>query len=476
MALRAQAMQSRGLLSKTFIVFASLYIAAGLGIFLTAADNYMGKAKILPLPSTVAALAFLGSIITCVVFRDLLNGQPSMRVAFVIRSNLSVVFPFGLLALISLFLGLHPTAYWGDDWKWIFLQSYDYSVFICAMLVPIAVFFRKHFHSFATVGLLSLLGSIWYEVEYPGTFSTVPNRAAGFPTNSNWSAFAAVMICSMSLRYKGGASRIADIIVLGITGLGLYFTLSRSGFVNFMLLGAFYVGATLYENRGEIRSMITILCSAGALVLSLLIIIPLAANSSNLMAGSKAQNRLIAIFSGEVVDEGSAADRLQAAQETMDQINKSPLIGHGTGFNRRLRQTPHNLYLKLWVDSGMFGLMTYLSLLASGFWLFTSRRYRPGQGFILVVTVGSFFSHNVLEERTFLLLFGMASTLSLYQSAGRARRIKGYDDLLNLVPQAGLAPGLAPGVAPGLAPQVASASQEKYGDSPLSPPRSSVFA
>ena len=148
---------------------------------------------------------------------------------------------------------------------------------------------------------------------------------------------------------------------------------------------------------------------------------------------SKAQNRLSALASGEIQDDGSSADRLEAARVTLDKIEESPLLGHGTGYNRRLRQTPHNLYLKLWIDSGLLGVLTWLSLLAGGFWLFTSRKYRPGQALVLVTMFGGFFSHNILEQRTFLFLFGGAAAMSLYESAAYVMRLSNYSKLLSLL-------------------------------------------
>ncbi len=416
---------------RTRTVLATLYIAAGFGLFLSVADNSLSKSGTLPLPPTVAALIFLGSIISFVIFTDLLRGEKSTQIGLILRSNGPVIIPFGLLAFISLAQALHPTAYWGDGRKWIYLQTYDFCIFMAAMLLPAVEAIRQRFRLYAIVGLLTILGSIWYEVQNPGTFSSVPNRAAGFPGNSNWGALAIVMICSASLSYREGKTRTVDLIVLAITGLGLYFTLSRSGTLNFILLMGFFATCAVLTGRDRARTALLMAGAFTLLVTFFLIVVPLASQSSELMGGgSKAQNRLLALADGDVEDDGSAADRMEAARETIDKIDDSPVFGHGTGFNRTMRQTPHNLYLKLWVDSGIIGLLTWLALLVSAFWMFTARRYRPGQALVLVTLFGGLFSHNILEQRTFLILFGCCSSMSLFESAKAVKKRVVYANVI----------------------------------------------
>ncbi len=412
-------MQHSGIVGRFGIFLGTLYVASGFGLFLSVADNSMRKGGKLPLPPTICAVIFLLSILLFAVLRDFISKRPSENLSTLFRANLGVIFPFAFLAFLSLTLALHPTAYWGDGRKWIYLQTYDFFIFLSAMLLPSVEFIRRRFQFFVIVGLLTILGSIWYEVQYPGTFSSVPNRAAGFPGNSNWGALVTVMICSMSLRYKDGPSRILDLVILGLTGIGLYFTFSRSGSINFVQLLCFYLAVAVLTSENRAKTVFSLGVAASLLISFFIVAIPFLSGGSALMSGessSKTQNRLLALIDGELVDDGSAADRMEAARETLDMIERSPVLGHGTGFNRKMRQTPHNLYLKLWVDSGIFGLMTWLTLLGSGMWVFTSRRYRPGQALVLVTFLGSFFSHNILEQRTFLILFGTAAAMSLYES------------------------------------------------------------
>lgn len=428
-------MQTSSILQKASTALAFLYVCTGFGLFLSVADNYLGKAGLLPLPPTVLALGFMLSIVGCAMVKDFLSGKPTEGLGMVLRSNTAVIYPFAFLAFTSLVFALHPTAYWGEDRKWIYLQSYDFLIFLTAMLIPGLVFIRRSYRLFVIIGLLTVLGSIWYEVENPSTFSSVPSRAAGFPGNSNWGALITVMICSMSLGYRDGPSRLLDVVLIAITGLGLYFTLSRSGTINFSFLICFYCWSALQSSRNRLQTGLAIGLALVCLLSFFFLVVPLISQSSTLMSGgTKAENRLTSLFGGEVVDDGSADDRLEAARETLDKIEQSPVFGHGTGFNRRMRQTPHNLYLKLWVDEGMFGLIAWISLLIGGFWLFSARDYRPGQALILVTAFGGFFSHNILEQRTFLILLGTGAAMSLFHAAKgvqQEQRLRWAVDRLN---------------------------------------------
>ena len=75
-------------------------------------------------------------------------------------------------------------------------------------------------------------------------------------------------------------------------------------------------------------------------------------------------------------------------------------------------ELPHNLYLQQWVNNGLLGLVGYLAFLGISAASFLRRRFFPGLMLMLVAAVGSFFSHNVLDQRPFLILYGLLLGLS----------------------------------------------------------------
>ena len=85
-----------------------------------------------------------------------------------------------------------------------------------------------------------------------------------------------------------------------------------------------------------------------------------------------------------------------------------------------MKELPHNLYLQQWINNGVFGLILYVVFVVSAFLTFTERRYPGGQALCVVAITGSIFSHNILDQRPFLILFGCALGLSLkYQPMQR---------------------------------------------------------
>ena len=123
-------------------------------------------------------------------------------------------------------------------------------------------------------------------------------------------------------------------------------------------------------------------------------------------------SRLGRLLSNKQVDDGSAASRLFAVRESLRLINESPIVGHGTGHARTMAELPHNLYLQQWVNNGILGLLGVVGFFGVSLAIFRKRRYRPGQALILVSILGGVFSHNILDQRCFLLLFGILLGLS----------------------------------------------------------------
>ena len=101
--------------------------------------------------------------------------------------------------------------------------------------------------------------------------------------------------------------------------------------MNFAMLLMFYMSVALYGSKNRFQTMAAVAVAGILLGAFFLVIVPMVSENSVLMnGGTKAESRLTSFFEGEVVDDGSAENRLEAARETLDKIEQSPLIGHGT--------------------------------------------------------------------------------------------------------------------------------------------------
>jgi O-antigen ligase len=184
--------------------------------------------------------------------------------------------------------------------------------------------------------------------------------------------------------------------------------MSRSGMLNFALLLGIFSYTRMAENGWKPREVLKLITITGIMagVCATLAITAVATGTIS------EHSRLGRLLSNKQVDDGSAASRLFAVRESLRLIDESPLIGHGTGHARTMAELPHNLYLQQWVNNGLIGILGIMFFFGVSLATFIKRRYRPGQALMLVSILGGVFSHNILDQRCFLLLFGILLGLS----------------------------------------------------------------
>jgi hypothetical protein len=340
------------------------------------------------------------------------------------------------LAATALSFSASPRAYWDEGGKWIFLLPYG---FLITTLSIASGACRPIVQSLSLYSLLSLLlmaGSLWYEFTNPGTFSEIQNRAAGFSGNANYTALVSVLVCSVGLDFgrprqesagrrhfeialhAGRQSVWFDMLLLLTCFFIVVMTMSRSGLIDFGVLAGYFFILRIFRSRDSrrigVQSAFAGLCAAAVIM----VVVP----SLVTIVGSGGQNnRLSRFMNSQQIDDGSAGTRLGAVLDCLRLIEEAPLFGHGTGFSRTMLELPHNLYLQQWVNNGIVGFVGYLTLLISSYLIFLRRQCRNGQVLIAIAAVGSLFSHNVLDQRPFLILLGILIAASLADSRTLSR-------------------------------------------------------
>lgn len=396
-------------------LFLKLYTLTGFAIILSVCDNYLGKAGYLPIPSTVVSLLFLFSLLASAMLRDILSNPKLAVTGQIFKNNVAVWGPFFLITFFSLLGAIHPSAYWGDGSTWIFINSYNFVVLLLAMLVPIIPFIRANIRLISIVALALALWAITTDIMTPGTFAVEINRPSGFSGNSNWGALSVAILSAGALSFDSKKNIFLDLFLIAYTGWAIMGTLSRSGLVNFSILLTLYLYLTYFTSREGNRKGFIILAGIGAALFLLIFSALLEDDSDEIQVGSRSQRRLEGFLKGELVDDGSSRTRKEAALEALDLIDESPIFGHGTGFSRTLVEKPHNLFLNQGVNNGILGIAAYVLLLLGSFYHFYKYRYIRGMAFIPMIFAASFFSHNILEQRTFLILLGAMSTIAWLQ-------------------------------------------------------------
>jgi O-antigen ligase len=146
----------------------------------------------------------------------------------------------------------------------------------------------------------------------------------------------------------------------------------------------------------------------------------------------------------DAAEEDESVDiRADAAARGWQLFKQSPLFGAGLGATTTASFVtgPHNMYVTLMAEQGIFGLALYLSLLfllaREGMRLMRSAATRESSDigramlmFALCLAMNGFFSHNILDEAhtMFLMAFLAAAGLhakhrSALRSSGRAGRL-----------------------------------------------------
>lgn len=390
-------------------LFVSLYSLVILSLFLSVADQPLGRLGWLPLNPTAFALLLLAPFVSWAIAADLVT-QSNRHFLSPLSRNIAPYGAFFLLVILSLSYSILPGAFWDEGGKWIFLICYGFFLSVLALFIPRGEHFAKRFPYYGLVALLLLGWSISLDISYPGTFAELGQRPAGFPGNANFAALVGVMICAAILDYRPRSGLVRNTVALLVTGTIIVTTMSRSGALNFFVLVSVFAYIRMSESRWNPREVLKVTTTTAIMVG----ICAGLAIGAVLTGTISEETRLGRLMNNKQVDDGSAASRLFAVRESLRLINEAPLLGHGTGHARTMRELPHNLYLQQWVNNGVLGLCALLTFLGTTLITFTRRRYRPGQALMLVTIVGGVFSHNILDQRCFLILLGALLGMSSY--------------------------------------------------------------
>lgn len=416
-------MSSLGLTGQRFLW--RIYGLVALVPFLCVADQALGHLGLLPASATTLCLAMLIPFNVHLFYHHIHSRSLALALR-PWRENALPLLAFFSLASFSLIFSTVPHAYWDEGGKWIFLLPYGFIVTLSSLAVGLHEPVVKSLRLYIFLSLVLLGYSLWYDLCHPGTFSEIQNRAAGFSGNANYTALVSVLVCSVGIDFGRStqhphhrfefepistSARVwSDVGLLFLCFTIVTMTMSRSGLVVFIVLAGSFVVLRLFRSQRTTKMLLHCIVAAGVLVFVAISALPFLA--TEISAGDR-NNRLSRFLNSQQIDDGSAGTRLAAVVDSVRLIEEAPLLGHGTGFSRTMLELPHNLYLQQWVNNGVVGLLNYIALLTTSFLVFLRRGDRNGQVFIAIAAVGSIFSHNVLDQRPFLMLLGILLAASL---------------------------------------------------------------
>jgi O-antigen ligase len=280
-----------------------------------------------------------------------------------------------------------------------------YFFFTIAILVSDA---NRRLLALVIVGcLLIATAANWFDLMRPYRFvpegieGSNAGRGAGFYMNANAAASFVVMGTLAALPFV--PMRFRGLLLIGAV-VGVAPTLSRSGFI-FVIVAI--AGSIMMKLLNRVQTILVlvalpILLAATVVYYDRLIV---SSDSSNL---EKTVDRL-RWFEGE--EDASSEERRWVAAHARDMFIEQPLFGHGIGATTldRLGAGPHNMYVALMAEQGVFGLALYVSLIVIMFrqgrriarTALTAEGQDIGRAlavYALFLAAYGMFSHNVLEE------------------------------------------------------------------------------
>lgn len=281
----------------------------------------------------------------------------------------------------------------------------------------------------------ALFGAICYWAEFFNPFLFLPldhelggiGRSAGWFLDANTAAGVLVGICIAAAPFVSQKWRILLVLIVSI---GIFPTLSRSGFLFSGLVIAVWLWSGQFSRRMLVVLLIVLPISAiiGTALFNKGIESP-DVNYTNVM-------ERIDSFQGGKTTDHSANERRYVAELAWTMFSESPFLGYGTGKvmpNTQVWhyfQSTHNTYLLIMLEQGIFGGILYLTFLgiiyARGIRLYwrSLSRYESDLGISLILIASyfsflSFFTHTLLMEAVGILL--LASLLAEERKIAKAK-------------------------------------------------------
>lgn len=224
-----------------------------------------------------------------------------------------------------------------------------------------------------------------YQIVFPSVYHEYGWRSVGLYLNPNVSAKALVLGCLLTFEVVPKAFRGGYMALLLA---GVLLTFSRSGT---LALGVVLLGL-LWRRLVTWRHLAIATAGCFTVGLSLLLYIRLGDFSgvqARFLGGAVVERLNLVVF------DASGLDRVSLAQKGWEYMTQAPWFGHGlgSGVAWQTGQGPHNEYLQLMMDFGMWGVMLFPLLI-----LAIAPRDKVGLTSAVTLLVIGFFDHNLLDS------------------------------------------------------------------------------
>ncbi|WP_423149739.1 O-antigen ligase family protein [Rubrolithibacter danxiaensis] len=251
------------------------------------------------------------------------------------------------------------------------------------------------------ITLLVIIISVFIDVLHPGTFSPTETRAAGLPENPNSTSFRVASILAVLLFSEISIKK--KYFYLVFASLATFATFSRSGILLLLIVIAFFIVKNLQHLR-KINWFKVI-----GLSIFLLISYEIATASINLPSLLELFDKQLNSERFNMVTSSESFTNMEDPRVTLARMYfhkalDQPLVGYGPLSSTVYSQGPHNMFLLLWFETGLLGLILYLLFFLNLYRYAKLSKAIPVIIWGICVLTNSFFSHNLLSEYFFVFV------------------------------------------------------------------------
>lgn len=381
------------------LTFTGLLIGAYLALFLCQFDLCMlrqERIRFAPVYPLVGSLVAMGIALWYMA--------PG-KITLVLTRTSGAIAAFAMIAICALAGSALPEANFTEGWKYILYPSMDFLVFTAALPLSVVFVSSRNWQVTCGLALCALVGSILIDARYPGTFSFLDTRAAGFGVNPNSGAALSAMLLIGVLDWKRPSLSVATCFWCAVAFVGVFMTLSRSGILVLGIVGMLYVRLCVRRNG---LGTLVVLCGLAFSIGGYALVAADAAKKILPMleaSGSRAN-----LFSGQFDAMDTRDDsRVMLALDHLQMGMERPVFGWGTGLSYVGEEGAHNMFLARWVENGIPGLVAYVLLIGMLYRVGSKYGSRECTTVAAFVTALSFFSHNLLEDKALLLMMAITA-------------------------------------------------------------------
>lgn len=395
------------------------YISLFLFPVLAKADHFV--AQLLPIRLPFPPFFFLMAILVPIILKHFYEkgGAPFSQTY---QNTLLITLPFLFITVVSTLWSLHPGAEWGRGYRFLMMDLYIWMLMMISIAIGHSSTVRKYNHLIFLIILSGACAGIWVDIVFPGTFSVLEARAAGFAGNANWGGRIIIFLAVASIQWE--KNNLRNLVVLTISGLAVFATLSVGCLVLYLMVLLAYLILKLWQQKSG-NFMMKLALIPAVLVLILFVIQPVMLNmmeDSAAFSNKNSQDRIQEIINITQGDFTFATDhsRSKLIDEYWELISEAPLAGYGTGYSLKRGKRPHNIYIKHWVENGLLGIMVVVGFIVCSFIHFMVLRDIRGMMFMFIFFMSGFFDHNLLQYRTFVVSLGILGALAFLEKPERS--------------------------------------------------------